>query len=357
LWPRTAVGSETLRVGVIGCGARGTHLIRTLARKGVAVAAVCDAFEPHAARAAALSGATRCRRVQDLIGRADIDGVVVATPDHTHASISMAALESDKDVYCEPPMALNLSEAAAFRACAVRTGRIVQIGFDGVGLAAWRIARDLIRQGVPGELLWCRGGFGSDQRAEDYHATPAGVTADAVDWAAFLGNAPRRAFDADRFINWTYHWEYSAGVAVSALYPKLAALVFATNSGLPSAVSAAGGVRSRNGGETPDSFVIDARYPPGYRLVLASVAGRGIETPAVIRGREATVEVSNRAVAIWREGSCVAETVQVRDSQDLLDEWLGCVQSRRPCLCNPEFAFRALAPAVTAVDAYRAQEA
>jgi len=127
----SAGAGGALRLGLVGCGRRGLELLSQLSAipsPTHIVAAVCDVHRGRRARARALSGALDCAHWRDLVQRSDIDAVIVATPDHTHAVISIAAMEAGKDVYCERPMALDIEEARAFCECAARTGRVVQIG-------------------------------------------------------------------------------------------------------------------------------------------------------------------------------------------------------------------------------------
>src|SRR4051812_19225247 len=109
--------NERIHVGVIGLGARGSHLLDLVLRRvrdpnDVEIAALCDVYQARLSRAAAkASGARTYVYHQELLEHKGLDAVVVATPDHWHAPITLAALDRGLDVYCEKPMTHTLEEA------------------------------------------------------------------------------------------------------------------------------------------------------------------------------------------------------------------------------------------------------
>ena len=354
-----------VRVGVIGCGVRGTQLMGALAkRKGVQVAAVCDVFDPRKREARALSGAEVCPRWQDMVERQEVDAVVIATPDHWHAPIAVAARECGKDVYCEPPMALHLEEAKVFRACAARTGRIVQIGAEQTSEGQWHAARDTLRAGRIGNPLWSQGSYSRQDRFARSASAAANPTPFDLDWAAFHGENRHRPFDPDRYARWWAYWDYSGGVATGVFYSKLAALLLALGPAFPRRVSAAGGVYACDGREVPDSFVMTCQYPAGHTVVLASAMAMAAGRPAIIRGEKASLEFlgdrlcltpesgSVSGVRAWR-GRRDVEFICAKERPNHLDDWLDGIRTRRRCVCDEELGFRTMVAIAMAVQAYR----
>ena len=360
---RIAGANDTLRIGVIGCGARGTELIRDLLSRRnnavpIRIAAVCDICEPHRARAESLASADAARYWQDLVEQRDLDAIIVAAPDHHHAAMSIAAMESGKDIYCEKPMTLRLEEARAFRDAAVRTGRIVQIGAQETSEPQWHLAHDIIRSGAIGATVWCQG---------SYRPSPATAQWDRpllknarfadLDWDGFRGASPERRFDPDRYLNWRKYWDYSNGIAGETFYHKLAALLIAAGPAFPERVSAAGGIYVRDGREVPDSFVMTAEYPGGRTIVLASSMTNRNGLPAVIRGREASLEFCGRFVKIVTANGAAhhmsERKCETTPRPDHLDNWLRCIRSREKCVCNEEIGYQAMAAVAMAVESYR----
>src|SRR4051794_26803777 len=121
-YARIAGANDRLRIAVVGPGAQGTHLINELyqAAAGQAeVVAVCDLWSRRREDAAALCGKLggaeprKLQRLDDVLAMKDVDGVMIATPDHQHARQLVKALAAKKDVYCEKPMGNVLADAKA----------------------------------------------------------------------------------------------------------------------------------------------------------------------------------------------------------------------------------------------------
>ncbi|HUW60790.1 MAG TPA: Gfo/Idh/MocA family oxidoreductase [Candidatus Bathyarchaeia archaeon] len=349
-----------LRVGIIGCGARGTELLTALtsdpAYASVGVAAVCDVFEPRRKRAHEMTGARVERDWRRLIARDNLEAVIIATPDHWHAPMAIAAMNAGKDVYCETPMALTLEQAAEFRACAARTERVVQIGADEAAEAQWHVATEIVRSGELGAVCWAQAAIVPG--AADAFDVPvmAAATPKTLDWEAFLGEAPGRPFEPARFFRWRAYWDYSGGIATSVYYGRIVPLLLALGDSYPDRVSAAGGVYAEDGRETPDSFVMNAEYPAGHSIVLAHTAAGGRGRPAVIRGDRASLEIENGMVRVIPEPGIagVAErTVAVEPGPSHLANWFECIKTRQRCLCNEEAGYQAMVAVAMAVEAYK----
>ncbi len=157
--PRRGAG-ERITLGFVGVRNQGTNNLKAfLKRDDVAVVALCDVDRDVLAKAhdLATKGATRpvvatlgdFRRVLD---RKDVDAVVVTTPDHWHALITMAACEAGKDVYCEKPLSLTVAEGRAMVTTARRTKRVVQTGSQQRSDARFRQACELVRNGYLGKI-------------------------------------------------------------------------------------------------------------------------------------------------------------------------------------------------------------
>lgn len=327
----TASANDTIRVGIVGCGARGLELARVISErgKGVSVAAVCDASTAQAEGVGALTGAETVRRWQDLIERRDIDAVVVAAPDHLHAPISIAAMECGKDVYCEKPMTLGLEEAIAFRDTASRTRRVVQIGAYQTSQPQWRVAREILDSGKIGSAVWCQG---------SYRPSAEGASSGT---------------DAD----WRKYWRYSNGIAGERFYHKLAALLTAVGPAYPERVSAAGGVYAQDGREVPDSLVMTAEYANGMTIVLASSMANRRGLPAVIRGSAGSIELCGDEVRIIDDAHAAHAPVSMpcgtASLAEHVENWLTCIRSRGRCSCNEEIGCQAMVAAALAVESYR----
>lgn len=334
-----ASGAQTpVRVAVIGCGSRGAELLDALRSiEDCRVAVVCDADEPRAKDAAARCGAKCLADWRAVFERGDVDGVVIATPDHLHAFIALALMESGKDIYCEPPMALTIDDARAIEACARRTARVLQVGVQALSRPEWALAAQIIKDGTIGKVRWCQGRYGRNGNATEGQGMES------------TGPA------------WQRTWQYSMGSAASWHYSELAPMLMATGAGLPARVSAAGGVHAQDGRETPDALVMTAEYHSGMTAVVASSAQGRTSLPPVIRGTEGRIYVEQGAVRLLTDFSServlrVPGNSPRGDHENTvrhLRDWLQCIRTRERCACDAAMGYRTAVPVIMAARAYR----
>ncbi|MGQ9633521.1 MAG: Gfo/Idh/MocA family protein [Bryobacteraceae bacterium] len=152
--PRTAWGaSDRIVYGVIGTGGRGRYLNDIFQKLGCRCAAVCDVYEPNLELALKQSpDAAPYSNYHDLLKRKDLDAVILATPDHHHCPMLLAALEAEKDVYAEKPLARTLEEGARMVAASRNSKRIVQIGMQRRSAAPILRAKKLVDEGILGRI-------------------------------------------------------------------------------------------------------------------------------------------------------------------------------------------------------------
>ena len=218
-------------MGFIGMGKQSGHLLRTfLGQPGVEVLAVCDVdttrrldakkkVEQHYADRKA-SGWTGCQETNDfreVLARKDIDAVCIATPDHWHAYITIAALKAGKDVYCEKPLTHNIHEAVAVMAAVADHKRVLQTGSMQRSSGEFRVACELVRNEVIGKLQRVEVQFGAPPLP---CALPEEAMEPGLDWDRWLGPAPQRPYNSElsprgihnHFPNWRMNAEYGGGM-------------------------------------------------------------------------------------------------------------------------------------------------
>ncbi|MEV0408247.1 Gfo/Idh/MocA family oxidoreductase [Actinoallomurus sp. NPDC050550] len=168
---------DDLRIGAIGLGLRRT-LAETAHRppgQGSRVTAVADLDEAAARKAAdSFDGAAAETDYRQLLKRTDVDAVLVATPDHTHAEIAIDALRAGKAVYLEKPMAVTLAECDAILQAAHETGSPLYVGHNMRHMQFVRLIREIVQRGDIGRprSVWVRHfvGHGGDFFFKDWHA-------------------------------------------------------------------------------------------------------------------------------------------------------------------------------------------
>jgi predicted dehydrogenase len=214
---RVLGANQRIRAAVIGCGNRGLEaLLPGALASGAEPVAACDVYRKNLDRGLTLMGAgggkpdgySDYRRVLE---RRDIDVVFVATPDHWHAPIAVAACQAGKDVYVEKPLANDIDGCLRVVAAEAKYRRIVQVGVQQRSSEIYFMALDAIRQGRIGPLKRCSMVWGADGSGPARPAEPTVPVPEGLDWEAFQGSAPRRPFATARQHSWRSYWEYGSG--------------------------------------------------------------------------------------------------------------------------------------------------
>jgi predicted dehydrogenase len=191
--------SERLNIAGIGVGGQGGGVLRQLAELGQNVVALCDVDGKYAANT--FKTYPQAEIFQDyrvlLDKRRDVDAVVIGTPDHMHAPVSVAALRAGKHVYVEKPMAHSIEEARVMTRLALETGLVTQVGNAGHAGEGLRLTREWIQAGLIGAVrevhCWSdRPGTFWKQNMDRPTETPP--VPDTLDWNLWLGAAPERPY-------------------------------------------------------------------------------------------------------------------------------------------------------------------
>jgi predicted dehydrogenase len=212
---RSAGVLDTVVVGLIGCGGRGTSLAKDFAKlEGVELSFVCDPDEARA-EAAAKTVTSLSRKapkvVKDLrqvLDDTSVDAVVIATPDHWHAPATILACDAGKHVYVEKPCSHNLREGRLMVEAARRSRKVVQVGTQSRSnpLVAHAIQR--LREGVIGDVMVAKA-FDIQRRKDIGHESPSNPPP-GFDYDLWLGPAPVVPFQSNRH-HYTWHWWYDFG--------------------------------------------------------------------------------------------------------------------------------------------------
>jgi predicted dehydrogenase len=208
---------DRLNVAVVGAGGRGADKINDLKPTRVNNVALCDCDQRRAAESfRKYPDAKRFsdwRKMFDTVK--NIDAVLVATPDHNHAIVSIAAMKLGKHVYCEKPLAHSIWEARQMANVAAETGVATQMGTQGHAFDGTRAAVEVIRSGVLGEVrelhVWTDRPAGwwpqGIERPRDKQPIPTGL-----DWDVWLGPAPSRPYNAAYVpFKWRGFWDFGTG--------------------------------------------------------------------------------------------------------------------------------------------------
>lgn len=378
---RVIGSNERINIGIIGCGGMGHAHMRTLvslARKGeenIELVAVCDIYEPRkeSARRTCESqwegkGITGKVEVfhdyRKLLERKDIDVVWIVSPEHWHAKMTIDALEAGKDIYLEKPITRYVDEGKAVYQTAMRTRRVIQVGSQWTSEPKWRQAGELVKQGKIGKLVWSQGSYCRNSREGEwnYDIDPNAKPSVNLDWNAFLGPAPKRPWDPERFFRWRKFWDYSGGI-VTDLFPHILHTLFlAIGAEFPTRVVATGGIYVHFDREVPDIFHMMAEFPSGHVVVLAgsTVNERGLEL--IVHGHKANMLLGGTDIVIQPERVYAEEIepmrVQPQHVPDILrahhKNFLECVRDRtKTPNCPIDLAYKVMVAIGLAELSYR----
>lgn len=295
--PAVASPNDRIQVGIIGVGARVQPglLDAALTVPGVEVVGVCDAYRGRVARMLErLAG--RAKAYADyraLLADPSIDAVIISTPDHWHERQTIDALEAGKDVYLEKPMTLTVDEGPRIIAAAERSGRVLQIGSNGMSSLLQQTAREIVASGKLGEITLVRANYDRNTASGAWqYPIPPDANEQSVDWEMFLGPAPRRPFSLERFFRWRCYWDYSGGIATDLFVHLMTTIHYVMGATVPELVVATGvNYRHQETHEVPDTLNASALYGKERFSVSLSATfnNSGSDNGFVILGSEGSL--------------------------------------------------------------------
>lgn len=259
--------ADTVSVALIGCKNMGwANLSSLLKQPNVRCAALCDVDQSILnSRAADLEKlapgngkATLYRDFRQVLDNKDIDAVIIGTPDHWHALQTIHACQAGKDVYVEKPLANSIEECDRMVAAAKRYNRVVQVGQWQRSGAHWKAALDYVRSGKIGKIrtvkTWAFMPYGKSFPVKPDEPVPAGV-----DYDMWLGPAPKRPFNSNRFHgSFRYFWDYAGGLMTDWGAHMIDIALWGMNVTAPRSVASTGGRWGfpDHAGETPDTMQV-----------------------------------------------------------------------------------------------------
>jgi predicted dehydrogenase len=402
---RVLGANDRINIAFIGNGMQFQTLLgvfknRKQAKSDVEFMAVCDVWEPRLAYAQKQSGAPKTYRdYREVLQRSDIDGVVLAVPDHWHYAMAREALLAGKDVYLEKPMTHTLDQAARLNDLVDQTKRILQVGGTGPATRLYWKINDYIKAGKMGKIVWGLISYNRNTRTGmwDYPIPGVGddswpdapVTSANLDWNMWLGEAPKRRFSQERYFRWRKFWDYSAGNAGDLLYHRLGTMSTMIGFDFPSRAMAAGGIYVQKNRQVPDTYMTMIEYPGDYCVNMISCMANATSAPLTVYGNWATLEVLEGQSAMSSMGdqrhSDPAQPAQARprtmavvkpepeflnefkqangdqtevsilpeDGPTLGDNWLDCMRTRQSPVYNVLRGYQVMAGIALGVDSYR----
>lgn len=346
--------SDIINVALIGCRNMGWgDLMDFLQHKEVRCLALCDIDESVlASRAKELSEKQDrkpdlYRDYRKVLDRKDIDVVIIGTPDHWHCLQFVDACEAGKDIYVEKPISNSIAGCEAMVAAAGKYSRIVQVGQQQRSGGHWHQMIEYLRSGKLGTIsrvhVWANFNYAAIKSAVPDSAVPKGV-----DYDTWLGPAPQRPFNKQRFHgSWRMFWDYGGGLLTDWGVHLLDMGLWGMDmKSMPEKILATGGNYLYPGGaqETFDTMTVSYQFKD-YTMTWESNAGvetgpYGRNYGVLFRGTNGTLVADRGNWKVYPETEKTAElTVESdgRDHQHHIANFLNCVKSRnRETACTIE---------------------
>ncbi len=338
--------SDRITIGVIGTGGQGTWKVKEFLGIPLAqVVAVCDVQQNERENAKKIIdekyASTDCimyNDFRDLLARDDIDAVCIATQDHWHALIAVAAAKAGKDMYCEKPLGVAVTESQAIRDAVRKYHIVFQTGTQQRSERNFRFACELARNGYLGKIHTVKVGAPGPVYKREYLNPPVEEPVPlGLDWDMYLGPAPKKPFNGGRIygIDWYLTWDYCAGFIVNWGVHHLDIAVWGCPAvaEVPCELEFTGSYRHDGLTDNIYDWSGEFRYANGLKMVYIS-ADEGTEAcGCTFYGERGWVHVDRPG--IWAEPASLLQ-MSIKPDQTLLYEsndhradFLRCVKTRK----------------------------
>jgi predicted dehydrogenase len=347
--------NDLIRIGIIGFGNRAVahanglgfmHPQDVEARKkndtlrdwlaqedlNVAITGICDVFDLHAENGLATVRnqirpgggkpsnipVKRYRTYQEMLDDKDIDAVMIATPDHHHAPITIAAAKAGKHVYCEKAP-VHAEEELNELYDTVKNSKIVyQLGHQIPQSTIFQQAKAIIQKDILGKITIVEtttnrnSADGAWIRTLDTNGKPKPGDEKTIDWIQWLGSAPKVPFSIDRYYSWTKFFDYDIGLIGQLFTHEYDAVNQLLRIGIPKSVISSGGIYYwKDDRDMPDVLNCVFEYPDRdlsllYTATLANSRNRG----RVFMGHDASMELGN-SISITADGNSTRYKKQI----------------------------------------------
>ncbi len=333
---RKASSNDLIRIGIVGFGRRAGDLAHglgfmhpdTIAEKkanktfsnwlaqenlNVAITGICEVFDERAEKGLGTAknklrpGNTdslnlqvkRYKHYHEMLESDDIDAVIIATPEHQHAQMTIDAVNAGKHVYCEKSFTRTEDEVHQVYDAVTNSKMVFQLGHQIPQSSTFKKAKQIVNKNILGKisLIETTTNRNSAHGAWVRHLTKDGKpkpgNAKTIDWRQWLGSRPYVPFSIERYYNWSLWFDYSTGILGQLFTHEFDAVNQLLDIGIPKSAVASGGIYNfKDGRDTPDNLQVAFEYPKSeltllYSATLASSFNRG----RVFMGRDARMEL------------------------------------------------------------------
>jgi predicted dehydrogenase len=351
-YARVAGANDRISIALIGCGERGTAahfpgIFKHADTQNYEVTAVCDPWRTHREKAAEIVKDKFGREprgfvsYRDVMALADVDAVMIASPDHHHTTHLRAAADAKKDVYCEKPLAKDFEKLKEAVDAVKRSGVVCQVGTQNRSNPLMVGCQKLYQTGI----------LGTVSRIEQvrngtepywYRYARREVKAEDVDWKEFQGDAPPQPFHPHKCAGWFGYREFCDGPVPQLGAHFIDIVHFITGATLPSSCVTLGNTytwKDEYRFTTPDQVQTLWEYPEGFLVSYSSNFGNGSGNFARIFGNQGVLDLASLTAqpSLSADGGGNKNRGVIRGKKDVEPvtgpdhflNWLQCLRTRK----------------------------
>ena len=357
------IGGAPIRLGIIGFGIRGEQLCRALGfatkdwleemkieeettgntqlkeflaqeKLNIEMSAVCDVFDVHAEHVIASfstpeHSVKRFTSYQEMIQSGEVDAVIIATPDHWHAPMAIEALNNNVHVYVEKPMTHTIEETYKLQEAAKNSEALLMVGHQHRQTLSFKTANDIVKKGVLGHVSMIQTftNRNDDNGAWNYDIHEK-ANEQTIDWNQFLGSAPKIPFNKNHFFRWRKWWAYGSGLSGDLLTHDYDRLNCVLGMGIPSSITASGGIYTHNDGRNvPDVLQVNMEFPDfstgssqpkgkekGMTFTYSATLGNAFNRPTILMGHDASMELGNN-LTVWPDNGSTKSAAMIEEGK------------------------------------------
>lgn len=356
-YSRILGANNRLRLGVIGTGGRGQYLMKQATASDLAdFAAVCDIYDVRRRQAASIARqpVKEYGDHRQVLEHQDIDAVIVATPDHWHASITMDACRAGKDVYCEKPFVHYPKDGLAVVKAVRENRRILQVGTQQRGQPQYIEAKEkFVDSGVMGKVGLARTWYTSNSGY--IREAPPGMEKkpEGLNWERWLGPGPRVPWNPNIYFS-PYKWlHYDGGMIMGIGIHVIDSAHHLLGLERPKAVAAGGGIYYYNDGrDSPDVVTCSIDYPQNVTVTFEAecLSAPGVKSSAGVqlRGTGGVLTVLRyqpKDAWVYEPNDKFSKALAAKgdgaapDAAPMLRNWIECIRTRNKTIANEEVAY------------------
>jgi predicted dehydrogenase len=333
--------SQRITLGAVGLGGRGTGVLRSfMSNRDVQFTAICDirkirreAIKQMADDHYGNNDCAMYRDMHEILGRQDIDAVLIATGDRWHTMASITAAKAGKDVFCEKPCSMTIAESQALAETFRRYGRIYQAGTQRRSIGNFLFAAELIATGKLGKLHTVHANTRPPATRHDWLPAEPEPPKAEVDWDAWLGPCPWRPYNS-RYVSggWRGFFDFHGGGILEWGSHTVDLCQWAAQKDDTTPVE-----------YVPEGSGVVCTYADGLKLVMRDTGWMGLGTCSVrYEGDEGWIETGDSGrFAIFPESLRTERTVFTMagtDPSTHVRNFLDCVKTRTPANANSDVA-------------------